>query len=55
MGRFRDKLCFLLLEERFGSVISSIASNLLHDTNTLKLLVRFTNLPVTKVSRIILL
>jgi hypothetical protein len=55
MKDFHNKLCLLLLEEHFGTIIKSIANNLLHGTKTLRVIVFGTGLPIAKVSNIILI
>lgn len=50
MKDFYNKLCLLLLEEYFGSIVQCIANNLLFGTKTLRALYFETRLPVVKVN-----
>jgi len=50
MKDFHNKLCLLLLEEHFGTIVRSIANNLLHGSKTLRVIVFSTGLPTIKVS-----
>lgn len=49
MKTFYNKLCLLLLEEHFGSIVRCIASNLIHGTKTLRFICLNTHLPLAKV------
>ncbi|KAH0945295.1 hypothetical protein HN011_001858 [Eciton burchellii] len=49
MKDFHNKLCLLLLEEHFGTIVKSIANNLLAGTKTLRVIVFGTGLPIVKV------
>lgn len=50
MKDFYNKLCLLLLEEYFGSIVQYIASSLLYGRKTLGALRFETRLPVVKVN-----
>lgn len=49
MDDLYDKLCLLLLEEYFGSIVQCIGNNLLYGTKTLRTIYLETRLPVAKV------
>lgn len=49
MKDFYNKLCLLLLEEFFGSIVQCIGNSLLYGTKTLRAICFGTSLPVAKV------
>jgi len=49
MDDLYDKLCLLLLEEYFGSIVQCIGNNLLYGTKTLRTIYLETRLPIAKI------
>lgn len=50
MEDFYNKLCLLLLEEYFGSIVQCIANNLFYGTKMLNAICYGTKLPMAKVN-----